>query len=90
MDSGPGRHLDCLMGGGMISMKRISLFGLAIAAAFLAGCASVKPWERETLSRQGMQIDPNPMFSQCDNHIYFSREASKGGSGFGGGGCGCN
>ena len=66
------------------------LWVLAIAVAFLSGCTNVKPWERETLSRPGMQIDPYPMITQCDNHIYFSREASKGGSGFGGGGCGCN
>ncbi len=64
-----------------------------LGAAFLAGCVHVqpvKPWERETLSRPGMQVDPVPMISACDDHVYFSREASKGGRSFGGGGCGCN
>jgi hypothetical protein len=75
--------------------RRWMLVSFAIGAALLSGCAGmkpsyVKPWQRETLSRPGMQIDPYPMITGCDNHIYFSREASKGGSGFGGGGCGCN
>ena len=69
---------------------RAALLLTAIGAALLSGCAGVKPWEREILSRPAMQIDPNPIFSSCDDHVYFSREASKGGRSFGGGGCGCN
>lgn len=60
------------------------------ALAALSGCANVKPWERQTLSQKAMQLDPDPLVSACDDHIYFSREASKGGRSFGGGGCGCN
>ena len=52
--------------------------------------AYVKPWEHDILSRPAMQLDLDPLISACDDHIYFSREASKGGRGFGGGGCGCN
>jgi hypothetical protein len=63
---------------------------IALAASLLSSCANVKPWERNILSRPAMQTDPNPMITACDDHIYFSREASKGGQGFGGGGCGCN
>jgi hypothetical protein len=37
-----------------------------------------------------MQLDSNPARNGNDDHMYFSREASSGGSGFGGGGCGCN
>ena len=64
---------------------------LACALA-LAGCGSVgvKPWERGTLARADMQLDPDPVQSGIDDHIYFSKEASSGGRGFGGGGCGCN
>lgn len=61
-----------------------------LAAAASQGCALLKPWEREHLADEGMSLDPNPMLSACDDHIYFSREAAKGGRGFGGGGCGCN
>ena len=77
------------MGSG-ITIRTFVVSCLLAAAALLSSCAHVKPWEREVLSRPGMQIDPNPMISSCDDHIYFSREASNGGRGYGGGGCGCN
>ena len=32
----------------------------------------------------------DPLEAAIDDHIYFSKEASSGGRGFGGGGCGCN
>jgi hypothetical protein len=72
------------------TMRKISLYLVLAGAAFLTGCAGVKPWQRETLSRPGMQLDPTPAITACDEHIYFSREASKGGRSYGGGGCGCN
>lgn len=55
------------------------------------GCASlgVAPWERDVLARQEMLLDV-PLDAALDDHIYFSKEASSGGRGFGGGGCGCN
>ena len=37
-----------------------------------------------------MQLIPDPLESYLDEHIYFSKEASSGGQGVGGGGCGCN
>ncbi len=57
-----------------------------------AGCANVgvKPWERSVLAREDMQIVSEPLDASIDEHIYFSKEASSGGQGFGGGGCGCN
>jgi hypothetical protein len=51
---------------------------------------NVKPWQRGTLARPDMQLDPYPLQTQFDEHIYFSKEAASGGRGFGGGGCGCN
>jgi hypothetical protein len=70
-------------------MKAIGL--LAICAA-LQGCVSlgVEPWERDVLARPEMSLDANPIDAAIDDHIYFSKEASSGGRGFGGGGCGCN
>ncbi len=50
----------------------------------------VKPWEKDVLAKQSMQFPQDPMHSYADDHIYFSREASTGGAGVGGGGCGCN
>ena len=66
----------------------IILFLLAV----LAGCSSmgVQPWERDVLARDDMQLVSDPLEAATDDHIYFSKEATSGGRGFGGGGCGCN
>jgi hypothetical protein len=50
----------------------------------------VKPWERDVLARPEMAPDFNILTLKLDDHIYFSKEATSGGRGFGGGGCGCN
>jgi hypothetical protein len=50
----------------------------------------VQPWERDSLALRKMQLDPYPNDAFLDEHIYFSKEASRGGAGVGGGGCGCN
>ena len=65
---------------------------ILVAAGSLAGCANlgVKPWEREVLARDDMQLDAQPLDTAIDDHIYFSKEGTSGGRGFGGGGCGCN
>lgn len=60
----------------------------------LSGCKSlitpVSPWERETLSRPGMALDGDRMLSAIRSHVFYSKEASRGGAGGAGGGCGCN
>lgn len=58
----------------------------------LSGCSSmgVEPWERDVLAKDEMQLVSDPLEVAIDDHIYFSKEASSGGRGFGGGGCGCN
>jgi hypothetical protein len=68
------------------------LFPALLAAAALSGCSSmgVEPWERDVLAKDEMQLVADPLEAQIDDHIYFSKEASSGGRGFGGGGCGCN
>jgi hypothetical protein len=72
-------------------MKKIYIFAGAIAVLLLtSGCANVKPWERGTLTDYTMQGNLNPIQSGQVQHIYFSREEATGGSGVGGGGCGCN
>lgn len=71
-------------------MRRIPL--LIMASLLLGGCTSlgVKPWEREVLAREDMQLDSHALDAAIDDHIYFSKEGTSGGRGFGGGGCGCN
>jgi hypothetical protein len=52
--------------------------------------AGVRPWEKGELALPEMQLICDPLEVAFDDHIYFAREASSGGRGFGGGGCGCN
>ncbi len=70
-------------------MRLIFLFGFM---ALLTSCSSmgVEPWQRDLLAKQSMQPVPNYFDNFYDEHIYFSKEASSGGQGVGGGGCGCN
>ncbi len=58
----------------------------------VGGCSSlgVRPWERDQLAQRKMQLEPAPLDAYLDEHIFFSKEAASGGSGVGGGGCGCN
>ena len=69
---------------------RLMLIFLMVAV--LSSCASmgVEPWERNLLAKDSMQLVPNFLDNFYDEHIYFSKEASSGGQGVGGGGCGCN
>lgn len=71
----------------------IRTFGLvAVTALLCVGCSSmgVEPWERDILAKDAMQLTTDELEAATDDHIYFSKEASSGGRGFGGGGCGCN
>jgi len=72
--------------------RLILMFGIAAASVLSAGCASVgvDVWERDILAKAEMRPDHNAVDRALDDHIYFSKEASSGGRGFGGGGCGCN
>ena len=71
-------------------MKKIAI--ILSFLAVLTGCSSVgvQPWERDVLAREDMQLVSDPLEAATDDHIYFSKEATSGGRGFGGGGCGCN
>jgi hypothetical protein len=71
-------------------MKKCAISMLIIG--LLSGCSSmgVQPWERDVLAREDMQLVTDPLEAATDDHIYFSKEATSGGRGFGGGGCGCN
>ena len=63
-----------------------------MAAVITSGCSSlgVKPWQRDQLAREDMQLSSDPLDAAIDDHMYFSKEASSGGRSFAGGGCGCN
>lgn len=70
-------------------MKKLS--SVILCTLILSACSSlgVEPWERDILAKKEMQ-GPSKVDQKFDDHIYFSKEASSGGAGFGGGGCGCN
>ena len=70
--------------------KIVLLLALAGLATFFSGCTTVQPWERATLADYSMRPDRDPLHNTMFEHIYFSREASSGGRGVGGSGCGCN
>lgn len=77
-------------------MKRVILFAMtaliAVGSLTLGGCSrvGVKVWEHDVLAKPEMQLDAGANDRALDDHIYFSKEASSGGRGFAGGGCGCN
>ena len=73
-------------------MSRVLAVVLAVGVVVVSGCANmgVEPWERDLLARPDMELASDPVDTGLDEHIYFSKEASSGGQGFGGGGCGCN
>jgi len=71
------------------------LAALAAAALGGAGCSTtsagrVHPWQRAALADEDMNPDRDPLGTAMSDHVYFSREASSGGKGVGGSGCGCN
>jgi hypothetical protein len=72
-------------------MKLRLLFTLSLLLILQACSMSpVQPWERDLLAKPSMALVPDEIDNALDEHIYFSKEASLGGQGVGGGGCGCN
>ncbi len=67
-------------------------YAVLLMIFLLSACSSlgVQPWERDLLAKDKMQLVPDYLDNFFDEHIYFSKEASSGGQGVGGGGCGCN
>jgi hypothetical protein len=61
--------------------------GTALAAV---GCATVVAWERGTLARPEMALDPSALQSEARGHVYESREGASGRGASEGGGCGCD
>jgi hypothetical protein len=65
---------------------------LMAGSLLVSGCTTlgVKPWQRDVLAREEMQLNSSPLDAAIDDHMYFSKEASSGGRSYAGGGCGCN
>jgi hypothetical protein len=73
-------------------MRKI-LLAMAVLGA-LAGCAPIQPWvkpyEREHFADPIMSFNRDPVSGTYIDHVYESREGSRGATGGVGGGCGCN
>jgi hypothetical protein len=73
--------------------RAAALCAAASLVALLFGCAAFAPpkaWEKGDLAKPAMQFDADALDAKLEQHIYTSKEGASGGSGVGGGGCGCN
>lgn len=72
--------------------RRVFPVLLTLAALLAGGCATrpVAAWQRGTFTDYTMRPDRDPLATAMAEHTWFSREASVGGRGVGGSGCGCN
>ncbi len=68
----------------------VRLLVAGAAAVAISGCARVKPYQREHLSRRSMVSDQDAGESRFNQHFRGAREGADGGTGEAGGGCGCN
>lgn len=74
-------------------MKYKTLILLGLIATYLmviSGCKSLPAYKRGTLARENMALETDPIEAGLRQHTFFSKEASSGGYGGSGGGCGCN
>jgi len=67
-------------------------FVLLSVLLIFTGCVKeVKPWQKAVHAKPVMKEGgPNSLLNKFEQHIYFSKEATRAGSGVQGGGCGCN
>ena len=73
---------------------RAKCMGMLVILGTLAGCAPIQPWvkpyEREHFADPIMSFSRDPISATYIDHVYESREGSRGATGGVGGGCGCN
>jgi hypothetical protein len=74
---------------------RVRAILLAVAlVGLLEGCAPIEPWvkpyEREHFADPIMSFNRDPISGTYIDHVFESREGSRGATGGVGGGCGCN
>jgi uncharacterized protein YceK len=74
-------------------MNSRAILGMA-AVLLLSGCGGIQPWvkpyERDRLADPIMIWDRDATSTAYLDHVYESREGSRGATGSAGGGCGCN
>jgi hypothetical protein len=63
---------------------------VVIVLVFATGCVRVAAHQREYLAKPAMDPEGGALEQKLDTHVAEYREGSIGGTGVGGGGCGCN
>lgn len=72
-------------------LRPLALICVGFLPLLLGACSlGTEAWERDLHAEAEMDLNYDSVDQGLDEHIYFSKEASSGGQGFGGGGCGCN
>ena len=83
MDTSPKRAVGTSL--------KLAVVGVGL---LLGACSSIQPWvkpyERDRLADPIMSWDRDAISGAYFDHIYESREGSRGATGTAGGGCGCN
>jgi hypothetical protein len=73
------------------TLLKLAVVGIGL---LLGACSSIQPWvkpyERDRLADPIMSWDRDAISGAYMDHIYESREGSRGATGTAGGGCGCN
>jgi hypothetical protein len=72
---------------------KFKLFSCGSICIVLSACTHVvrvEPWEKGYLAKPEMTFESDVLDKNFTEHTYFSKEGAFGGSGVGGGGCGCN
>jgi hypothetical protein len=77
-----------------VTVRASLKLGVICAGLWLGACSSIQPWvkpyERDRLADPIMSWDRDAISGAYLDHIYESREGSRGATGTAGGGCGCN
>jgi hypothetical protein len=74
-----------------MAIRSFTLSVLLVLTAALSACTHVKPYQREYLTRPGMDTSGEAQGSEFEAHVQSAREGAIGGHGTStGGGCGCN
>ena len=63
---------------------------LALAVAFVSGCVTVRPEQRQFLADPSMTFGSGGQGAADLDHVLENREGSSGAATVSGGGCGCN
>jgi hypothetical protein len=73
------------------SSSRVACAALLLClSALAAGCATVRPQDKELLADPSMTFNADGIAGQHEQHVLDNREGSYGGTSTRGGGCGCN